>query len=163
MEAPTFVSRYWVGETLLSNRLTKEKGGERSGRTVSPNFCHKKRTINKSEKMCLIFVCTFFNRIWRFSLHFLTVVVAIPPLVPGCWIEKGMGMEGHLLAPFSRIGWSKRRESLSATATIISPRFMLATPPPLLFSHISRTIFLSTSILSSSSSSPYKDASYADR
>ena len=36
MEAPTFVSPYWVGETLLSNRLTKEKGGERSGRTVSP-------------------------------------------------------------------------------------------------------------------------------
>ncbi len=36
MEAPTFVSQYWVGETLLSNRLTKEKGGERSSMKVSP-------------------------------------------------------------------------------------------------------------------------------
>ncbi len=62
-----------------------------------------------------------FDRNGRFSHHFLTVVVVIPPLVPGCWIEKGKGMEGHLPAPFSRIGWSKRRESLSATATIISP------------------------------------------
>ena len=52
MEAPTFVSQYWVGETLLSNRLTKEKGGERSGRTVSPKelFCHKKRTVEKNQK-----------------------------------------------------------------------------------------------------------------
>ncbi len=77
----------------------------------------------------------FFDRIWRFSHHFLTVpFVVIPPLVPGCWIEKGKGMEGHLLAPFSRIGWSKRRESLSATATIIPPD--LCSPLLLSFSPI---------------------------
>ncbi len=71
MEAPTFVSQYWVGETFLSNRLTKEKGGERSGRTVSQKnfFCYKKRTIKKP-KMCLSFVCTSLTELGDFRIIF---------------------------------------------------------------------------------------------